>query len=667
MKKVLAALSLGLLMVLLWGATPRIEQSLASQHRQGRRQAEITVPYTMYEWWLLRWADNELVCQLNVDHEGLPNNTDVFKNCERSIYDQWRLTGSCLAVDKEKGTSVCPGLYAHLISSEHKTKQITVDLPEPTVWVTLDGCPPKPIYNYCTSIPSLLFTAQEPLPNERPIAIHGVLGGYPFVCPGGACSLPLRLTSDKGAIVDFWMESSYGDSSEHYRAKIRILEKKNTQGNISGYYVDILSSQWRGSGPKTSCPQCWQSFPSPGGAITWLSNPDSTDQIASNEPFVFLAGRLISSGNVDASSCPDSGLLINGWASACGLEKARNMISNWQNRFNQQIIDSAQKTGLPSQLLKNVLAQESQFWPGSVFNAENSEYGLGRQTEMGSDTLLLWNSEFYSQFCPLVLEKSDCDMGYVYLSAHQQALLRGALVASVQSDCATCPMGIDLSHIDLNINVVAQMLQANCEQTGRIVSDITGKSPGDAASYDDLWRFTLVNYHAGPGCLSSALRAAWIEKAPLDWNNVSIRLDAGCDSALNFVSRIVNPGAFFTPIPVMTATALDTMTPSPEMPTATETQGPAPTLQPTETPTEIQIEILMPSPTLESFQPTDLPSPQPTVSATMEPTQKTSNLNSDIAQSVESMVISTETPLPQEVQPAYTPSQPTTLEEQSLR
>jgi hypothetical protein len=34
---------------------------------------------------------------------------------------------------------------------------------------------------------------------------------------------------------------------------------------------------------------------------------------------------------------------------------------------------------------------------------------------------------------------------------------------------------------------------ANCEQAGQVVQNYTGETPGDVASFEDLWKFTLVN------------------------------------------------------------------------------------------------------------------------------------------------------------------------------
>ncbi len=258
--------------------------------------------------------------------------------------------------------------------------------------------------------------------------------------------------------------------------------------------------------------------------------------MASDEPYSYLAGRLIAHQVVDASECPANGLETNGYANACGLEVARPEVTLWQNQFDVEILNVSHETGISAQLMKNLFAQESQFWPGVYREAE--EYGFGQLTEKGADTVLLWNETFYFQFCPLVLASDACSAGYSQLGQENQTLLRGALAVGVNADCADCPAGIDLSHADFTIDLFAQTIKANCVQTGQIVSNHLGLPPGDVSSFEDLWRYTLVNYHAGPGCLSDAIKSTKNSGQAINWGNLSPQLNTICAGAVEYVDKV---------------------------------------------------------------------------------------------------------------------------------
>jgi len=121
-------------------------------------------------------------------------------------------------------------------------------------------------------------------------------------------------------------------------------------------------------------------------------------------------------------------------------------------------------------------------------------------------------------------------------------MLRAALVGSVDASCSDCPLGLDLSRADFSVGVFAHTLLANCEQAGKIVLDVTGKQPGLMVSYETMWRFTLINYNAGSGCLVEAVTQAYIPGAevPLSWDGVSAALNAddACSGAISYVDGI---------------------------------------------------------------------------------------------------------------------------------
>ena len=503
------------------------------------RKATIIVTYTRYEWWLLQWSDNTLLCQVYIDHEGWPTVQDVLTDCGGAIYSQWINTQPCSGVGEgQLPTSGCFGLYLYYVGSAPAEKTIEVDLPPAQVYVTLSGCTPVPPENLCPIIPILHFEGKEPLPNEQITAIHVKIEGMETTCEGSTCDIQLQPTILAGTTVEFWADSSFGDSSAIFTAMVRVIDSGVSASPTSGgWYVDVISTRWQGNDLAT-CSQVWQAFPPVGGVPEWLSTPEDAAFLATEEPYSYLAGRLIAEGAVDASSCPSGGLLSNGYADNCGLELAMPEVIIWQNQFDDQIMQVANDLKVPAQLLKNLFAQESQFWPG-VYRQPN-EFGLGQITDNGADALLLWNPSFYNQFCPLVLNEDQCSVGYLKLDEADQAILRGALANSADADCATCEFGIDLTVTDTSISLVAHTMLANCEQVAQIVYNATGQIAGEVSSYEELWKFTIADYHVGPGCLSYAMYTTWASKSPMDWEHVSTHFTEPCGTVIPYVDQVIS-------------------------------------------------------------------------------------------------------------------------------
>ncbi len=503
------------------------------------RQTSIVITYTRYEWWLLRWSDNELLCHVYIDHEGLPSANEILTDCGGTVYTQWINTLPCTGLSAGHiPPSGCLGLYLFFIGSAPAEKEVKIDLPPAEVYVTLSGCSPVPPENLCPTLPSLHFEGIEPLPNEQITAIHVKMDNVETTCTGSVCNVPMHATRLAGSTVEFWADSSFGDSSEVFTALVRVIDSGVAPTPSSGgWYVDVLSSQWQGSEIAT-CAGVWQAFPPVGGVPDWLSTPEDAAFLATEQPYSYLAGRLIAQKVVNASSCPGGGLLTNGYADNCGMEIAMPEVIIWQNQFDDQILQVANDTHVPAQLLKNLFAQESQFWPG-VYR-QPKEYGLGQITDNGADALLLWNPSFYNQFCPLVLSQEKCSVGYVKLDAETQAILRGALATSAEVDCADCEYGIDLTSIDDSINLVAHTMLADCEQVGQIVYNATGQIAGEVASYEELWKFTVADYHVGPGCLSYAMYTTWSARSPMDWEYVSTHLTEPCQTVIPYVTQITS-------------------------------------------------------------------------------------------------------------------------------
>jgi len=497
------------------------------------RVTTITVTYTAYEWWMATWNKNQVVCDLIVDHEGQPTLGEVYQNCDTDVYLKFKKQAPCDTLGDRRQ---CEGYYLVLINTSQSQREMTVLLPPAEVWLTLKGCDTvsRAGTNICENQAVLVLTGQEPLPNEHIVGIEGTMDGQPFSCDP-ICKMSLSPTDADGVTLQFWAWSSYGDSSNVFTAQVRVAASADNNPDQTSLYVDVLSSQWQGV-PLASCADTWNIFPPVGGPPPWLSTPQDAAELSSDIPYSYLSANLILQGAVDASGCPDGGLLPGGGANECGQEAARSAAELWQNQFDALIMRATEETSVPAQLLKNLFARESQFWPG-LFKAV-TDIGLGQLTENGADTTLLWNPSFFAQYCPLVLSAQACSSGYLHLSEQEQKLLREALVSSVNASCDNCALGIDLSRADFSVGVFAHTLLASCEQTGQVVYNTIGQAPADVSNYEDMWKFTLVNYNAGPGCLSLALNDAWTSDHEITWDAVSSHFTDVCAPARDYVNDI---------------------------------------------------------------------------------------------------------------------------------
>ena len=565
-------------------ATEQAQQTATEQARQEEegspRLAKLTVSVNLYKWWVIRWSNNQIQCSVWVEHEGFPSLDEVETQCGQPIAEDWADSKPCNLAGVADITQ-CPGVYLVLVETRTEERQLEVELPKPQIYLSIENCTPPPDGTGCTQLPNLVLTGEEPLPNEVIISIQGTLAGEPFSCMGSLCSLALKPTGLDGSLIQFWGDSSFGDSSKHYTARVRLIPwggfmnpEQPRSNEAVHYYLDVLSSQWRG-GEVASCSETWQVFPEISGPPIWLTSPQNTEDLRSDVSYYYLAGALITYGAVDASACLDGGLQAPSIASPCGVEAARPQLQEWQNRFDEEIMQASQDTGIPARLLKNVFSRESQLWPG-IYRTYR-ETGLGQMTENGADTILLWNPDFFHQFCPLVLDKSTCDLGYGNLEPSVQNMLRGALVRKVDASCPDCPVSIDLSQANVSVNIFAEGMLANCEQVGRIINNVTNLSGGETSSYDDLWRFTLVNYNAGPGCLSNAIEKAWSANQPLDWRTVSGYFEPVCQAAIGYVEDI-SMALKATPTPTVWLPN-NPLLPTPIMPRVRN--SPTPSLTPT--------------------------------------------------------------------------------------
>jgi hypothetical protein len=512
--------------------------SAADGEAEPKRQAPIVVSYTRSTWWLIRWEDNEILCTVTSNQENLPTGDEIYASCGKSVYDIWAQTPPC-----NQEANQCTGVYLHLVSQEPAERTVLIEYPPPEIYLDLNNCPNFAADHLCSRIPSLVFTGKEPIPGETITAIHGFIAGKPFSCQGESCEVPLLPTPATGVEITFIAESSFGDTSEEFYALARIVESGvSADPSRKGWYVDILSSQWNGA-PVQVCAQIWDAFPPLVETPDWLTTPAVPELLATEKPYYYLAGRLIAQGLVNADPCAGSGLQVNGYADECGLQAALPQVIEWQNKFDAQILEVANRVNIPAQLLKNIFAQESQFWPGAF--KDPNEFGLGQMTDNGAETILLWDTRFFHQFCPEVFDNDTCRRGYVFLNEDHQKILRGALVNQVRADCPGCTGGLNLDNVEDSIHLFAHTLVANCAQVSRIFYNATGNRPGRVSDYESLWLATAANYHVGPGCLSYAVHTAWSNRGlieglrePLDWEFISFYLTPACKSAEGYINNL---------------------------------------------------------------------------------------------------------------------------------
>ena len=366
--------------------------------------------------------------------------------------------------------------------------------------------------------PYIILTAFASIARTESVVIRGYINNQEIICTDSPCIVYL----DGSARIIFRAFVSTGESSEEVISSVSVVNDSQgylvTIDSVSQFasFVDACAIAW---GVKDEENANWDSF---------VQFPY---QINTRKTLHTLARNLILNGIVDTSACISGGLSVGlDWPTTCGLETAASTMIEWQNQFDEYIWLAGKEHGVPPKILKTLIEVESQFWPGnSRFYLD--EIGLGQINQLGVDVLLRKDPSLYKDICPTVL--SDCAIPYVSLDSSQQALIRGALVQSVDATCPSCEYGLDLDVAKDSISLIARLLKSNCQQVG----DILGERLEDVV-YEDLWRFTFASYHSGISCFNNAVGETKKAGDDINWENLGGKLK--CGKGADYVNGVMD-------------------------------------------------------------------------------------------------------------------------------
>lgn len=482
--------------------TPRLEGRI-EEHK---------VTVTTQHWQLANWAGGTLACDLFLRHDEWPAYSDVRASCGDAIMAEWLTTPACNGA-AFGDSSACEGLLLRYLGETPVTYMETVQLPGIDVDLNPFSCAPG---QWCDTRPALKVQATEPMAGYEIQRVHIRVGAQEKVYSGDNAVFNLPLTGEQGSWLEYWAESSYGDRSD----RVRIRYRSRVSDDGAKFHFDLLGSAWKNSLPSGTL--LWQIFPPSEGMPSELIQPESPLQLYTTDSYLYLAGYLIQSGQVDASSCSDGGLYVGGSASPCGEQMSEAQVIDWQNRYNAQILQAAQRYNIPAMLLKRIIAQESQFM-GETNQAY--EKGLGYMTAEGVDMILSWNTNYYLQNCLKLFEGYLCSPGYASLDELRQQMLSKYILDKVGTPD--------------EIEMLAAAIYASAAQSGQMVQNISALEPIYITSYVDLWKISAGNYYGGAGCLSMAIQEVFDEGRHITWDAITPHLTSECLLVDDYVAKVI--------------------------------------------------------------------------------------------------------------------------------
>ncbi len=481
-------------------------------------------------WQMAYWESYETACTIILDEDRQPTNDEIRRACGDSLYQTWLTTPACNRNTGLDGKPQdCYGLFLRRVGQKEREDPVsaalinyqTQNLRRIRFDVANVNCSPG---SACDQKPELLLIARGPDDNDSMIdSVHIRISSFEGACKGNACQIRLPLTEGPGVWLEYWAMDSSGYQSDHFWLKFRIVQGWDESEH---YYYDVIGDAFPDASAYAS--EVWFTFPTAGRKLpAVLEKVPTADYLMTKYAYSLLASKLLRFGKVDASSCPNYGLNLDGMPNGCGELITARTVFEYQNQYDQLLFDAARKQKVPPRVVKGLIAQESQFWPVSEVPYE---YGLGMLTESGADMLLRWNTNYYLNLCAQTfrMDIDKCFGGFSNLTEEDQIILRGVVISKIGTD--------------EEIEVLAAAVRGSVYQVNQVVTNATGQSPAEVSSYEDLWKFTIANYYSGSGCLLNAMKLCTAYKLSLNWENVKRFMTGQCQNAAIYVDRVYELG-----------------------------------------------------------------------------------------------------------------------------
>jgi len=509
-RKFVSALMLALLVIL----QPLFQLQQNVKAEENKRILIKSQEVIANHWRLSNWKDQMIVCDIYVAHDNQPNAQEIENNCGKEIYANWLTTPPCEAAITGGDVTACKGVFIGYKGKDLHIVKETIALPLVNLRVEVVNCEPG---GWCNERAIIRFIGEEPIPDHKITSLHVKIGNSTKKCEGDSCELRMPITKEKGVEVEYWAVSDFGDQSELSTFLLRNVPDNN---NENRYRFDTLGSDLNLSAPPGTLR--WLLLPAldhPDAFV--LDKPETSMDLQTTNRFLYLAGKLLLTGIVNGETCSGFGLLNNNTANPCGEELAHEKVISWQNQYDKEIFTASEEYNVPARLLKAIIAQETQFWPHPV---SSKEFGLGRITDNGADMLLTWNLPIFIEECVLAYSVEACSSGYSNMDPDDQSLLRGLVLKDVGTD--------------QEMKLLAVTLLASSYQVDQMVKNVTGMPVSEVSTYEEMWKLSVANYHAGSGCVGTAMQTAWDTGNNMIWESVSPNLLGDCMGAVDYVESV---------------------------------------------------------------------------------------------------------------------------------